>query len=120
MQLANRIVPVVGDFAGDRTLRSIGDYVRRYGNTIDVFYTSNVEQYLFMDDLWRQFYDNVATLPISQDAIFVRTFFGSLMRQCSNPRAPIRTPVTSSIAEFLVTHRRGEIETRCAVAELSR
>jgi hypothetical protein len=120
MQLANRIVPVVGDFAGGKTLRAIGDYVRRHGDTIDVFYTSNVEQYLFTDNLWRPFYDNVATLPVSESAIFVRTFFGSLSRQCSNPRTPIRTPLTSSIAELLDAYRRGEIETQCALAEWSR
>lgn len=120
MQLANRIVPVVGNFAGDKALRSIGNYVRRYGDTIDVFYTSNVEQYLFTDDLWRPFYVNVAALPVSQNGIFVRTFFGSVLRQCGNPRMPIRTPVTSSIAEVLGAYRRGEIESQCRVAELSR
>ena len=119
MQLANLIVPVVGDFGGPRTLRAIGDYVRGLDDTIDVFYLSNVEQYLFPDGPWRSFYENVSTFPLSDNAIFIRTFFGAA-RRCNNPTTPNRTPVTSSIVELLEDYRRGEIETACALAERSR
>jgi hypothetical protein len=120
LQLANRVVPVVGDFAGGKALRSIGDYVRRHGDTIDVFYTSNVEQYLSTEGLLQPFYENVATWPISENGIFIRTFFGSLSRQCGNTRTPIRTPLTSSMREHLEAYRRGEIQTQCALADRSR
>lgn len=121
MQLENRIVPVVGDFAGPKTLRAIGAYVREQGATIDVFYVSNVEPYLFGDDgLWRRFYGNVATLPVSDDAVFIRTFFGSTARQCSELRPAIRTPLLGSIAELLEDYRAGEIETQCALVQRSR
>ena len=119
MQLANLIVPVVGDFGGPRTMRAIGDYVRGLDDTIDVFYLSNVEQYLFPDGPWRSFYENVSTFPLSDNAIFIRTFFGAA-RRCNNPTTPNRTPVTSSIVELLEDYRRGEIETACALAERSR
>jgi len=120
LQLQNRIVPVVGDFAGPKTLRAIGGYVRGRGDTIDVFYVSNVESYLFGDDLWRPFYDNVLTLPVSENAVFVRTFFGSAGRQCTDPRPSIRTPLMSSIVELLEDYEAGEIETQCALVERSR
>jgi hypothetical protein len=120
MQLANLIVPVVGDFAGPKTLRVIGNYVRGMGDTIDVFYTSNVEQYLFTEDVWRPFYDNVATLPIGDDAIFIRTFFGARPRECGRPDLPVKTPLIGSIAELLADYRSGAIETRCALVERSR
>lgn len=42
----NLIVPVVGDFAGDKALRGIADYVRSHDAIISVFYVSNVEYYL--------------------------------------------------------------------------
>ena len=47
MHARNLIVPVVGDFAGDKALKAIGAYIRERGATVSVFYTSNVEQYLF-------------------------------------------------------------------------
>ncbi len=42
----NLIVPIVGDFAGEKALRGISDYVRSHDATISVFYVSNVEYYL--------------------------------------------------------------------------
>ena len=118
MQLANVIVPVVGDFGGPKTMRAIGHYVRGLRDTIDVFYVSNVEQYLFRDGPWRSFYENVSTLPLTENAIFIRTFFGAAQR-CNNPRTLNRTPVTSSIVEVLEDYRSGGIETECALAERS-
>jgi len=68
----NLIVPVVGNFAGPRALRAVGKYLRDHDATVSAFYTSNVEQYLFMDDSWRAFYTNVATLPLNERSVFIR------------------------------------------------
>jgi hypothetical protein len=46
MQRRNMIVPLVGDFAGSKTLRSIGEYLRRHNTNVSAFYISNVELYL--------------------------------------------------------------------------
>ena len=59
----NAIVPVVGNFGGPKALRAIGAYLQGHGATVSVFYTSNVEQYLFQDRLWSAFAGNVAALP---------------------------------------------------------
>ena len=72
LQKKNLIVPVVGNFAGSRALRAVGQYLRNHGATVTAFYTSNVEQYLFMDRSWKDFYENVATLPIDGRSVFVR------------------------------------------------
>ena len=73
-QRNNAIVPVVGDFGGDKALRAVGDYVRQHGATVSVFYTSNVEQYLFMEPYaWRRFLQNVATFPIDSRSTFIRS-----------------------------------------------
>src|SRR4029077_18088190 len=45
--LANRVVPVVGDFAGRRALAAVADDMRARGLLLGAFYASNVEQYLF-------------------------------------------------------------------------
>jgi hypothetical protein len=74
-QKNNLIVPLVGDFAGDRTLRAIGRYLKEHDATVTAFYTSNVEQYLFQGDLWRKFFFNVAALPIDEQSTFIRAYF---------------------------------------------
>lgn len=118
MQLENRIVPVVGDFAGEKAIRAVGDYVRAAGDTINVFYVSNVEPYLFGSGEWEAFYDNVLTLPIDESSMFVRTFFGSTVRECRN--VVVRTPLLGPIADFLQAYRNGEITNQCALVERSR
>jgi hypothetical protein len=51
-ETSNRIVPLVGDFAGDRTVRAVGRYLRDHDVKVAAFYTSNVEGYLFQGDRW--------------------------------------------------------------------
>ena len=46
MQRSGRIVPIVGDFAGDHALPQLASYLKSEGRTVSVFYVSNVEQYL--------------------------------------------------------------------------
>ena len=70
----NLIVPVSGDFAGPRAIRSIGAYLRKQGGIVSAFYLSNVEQYLFQDGKQRAFYDNVATLPVNGGSVFIRPY----------------------------------------------
>jgi hypothetical protein len=71
----NLIVPLVGDFAGDRTLRAVGRYLKEQNATVTTFYTSNVEEYLFRNNTWSDFARNVSTLPLDDHSIFIRTFF---------------------------------------------
>jgi hypothetical protein len=69
----NLFVPVVGNFAGSRALRSVGKYVRDRGGRISAFYLSNVEQYLQREGVWHTFCDNVATLPLDESSTFIRS-----------------------------------------------
>jgi hypothetical protein len=70
----NLIVPLVGDFAGPKALRAVGQYVKAHGGVVTTFYTSNVENYLFQNGVWEAFAKNVATLPLDSPAgSFVRT-----------------------------------------------
>lgn len=77
MHSRNLIVPVVGDFAGPHALRAVGDWVRAHGATITTLYTSNVEQYLFQNQVWRDYYANVSTLPLDETSTFIRSYFPS-------------------------------------------
>jgi hypothetical protein len=74
MHLRNMIVPVVGNFAGPKAIRAVGDYLRAHNATVTAFYLSNVEQYLFQQgDDWRKWFENVASLPLDSTSTFIRS-----------------------------------------------
>jgi len=77
LEQRNLIVPVVGDFGGPKALRSVARYLDIHHATVSVFYTSNVEQYLFHSDAWQHFYENVAAMPIDSRSTFVRAYFNN-------------------------------------------
>ncbi len=77
LERRNALVPIVGDFAGPKTLRAIGDFARKRGTTISAFYVSNVEEYLRQDHTWQAFCANVATLPIDDASTFIRAVRGT-------------------------------------------
>jgi hypothetical protein len=72
LERRNLIVPVVGNFAGPKTLHAIGGYVRRSGARVSMFYVSNVEEYLRQDGVWQTFCGNLASLPIDETSALVR------------------------------------------------
>ena len=70
LQARNLIVPVVGDFGGPHALRRVGDEARSRGYSVTVFYGSNVGVYL-TNAQTRAFCGSLASLPASDDALFV-------------------------------------------------
>jgi hypothetical protein len=72
LQLQNRIIPIVGDFAGPKALAAVGEYLRKNGYTVSAFYTSNVEQFLFQNGEFGDFVRNVRGLPIDAGSVFIR------------------------------------------------
>jgi hypothetical protein len=72
LQRRNRVIPVVGDFAGSKALSSVGAYLRKHGHTVSAFYTSNVEQFLFQNQVFAGFAENVRRLPIDSRSVFIR------------------------------------------------
>lgn len=71
MQLNNLIVPLTGDFAGDKTLKSVGQYLKKNGLVVTAFYVSNVEQYLNPMQM-ASFRTNVASLPSTSSSTIIR------------------------------------------------
>lgn len=109
MQLRNAIVPVVGDFAGPKALRAIAGYVRDHGAKVTAVYTSNVEQYLFQNDVWREYYANVAALPLDETSTFIRAFFpssspgGQILVSRVAPGAGLTTPTGEPSNRFVAS-----------------
>jgi hypothetical protein len=78
LERRNFVVPLVGDFAGPKTIRSIGDYARTRGATVTTFYVSNVEEYL-QPAQRTSFCRNVASLPLTADSLFIRAVRGDTL-----------------------------------------
>ena len=73
LETRNMLVPVVGDFGGDKAIRAVGKYLKSVDATVSAFYLSNVEQYLVMDGKWDRFCGNAASLPLDESSMFIRT-----------------------------------------------
>jgi len=97
----NLIVPLVGDFGGDKAIRSVGHYLKEHNATVATFYASNVEEYLFKGGSWGKFARNVAMLPIGGRSMFIRTYF---------TRDDLRT-LLDSMQGLLNAFMRGEVQT---------
>jgi len=122
LELNNLIVPIVGDFAGDKALRAVGAYLRQHNATVTAFYTSNVEQYLFQQaDDWKHFFGNVATLPLDPKSTFIRAVFNYMgfRDPVSGAPGPRSTTMLSPIQDVLKAVDEGKIQTYYDVIQLS-
>jgi hypothetical protein len=118
----NLIVPLVGDFAGDKAIRSVGQYVKDHGATVTAFYTSNVEQYLFQSDDWKKFFTNVATLPVDSSSTFIRAVFNfsTMPTPNSGTPGPRSRTMLASIREQVQAFADGKLVTYWDVIQTSR
>ncbi len=111
LESENRVIPIVGDFAGDKALRSVGRYLKQHGATVTTFYTSNVEFYLFQSDDWKKFYSNVASFPTEADSVFIRAYFNNYgLRFPTSPSARSVT-LLDSIPGTVAAFQSGKVRT---------
>jgi hypothetical protein len=73
LETRNVIIPVVGDFAGNRAIRSVGRYLKSIDGVVSAFYVSNVEQFLVQDNAWNNFCGSVDSLPHDESSVFIRS-----------------------------------------------
>ena len=66
----NRIIPVVGDFAGTTAIQGIGEYAREHHDLVQAFYGSNVNVYLTNQQKYA-FCRNLESLPVSSSTVFI-------------------------------------------------
>jgi hypothetical protein len=104
----NAVVPIVGNFAGPKALRSVGRYLNEHHATVSAFYTSNVEMYLFQQaDDWTNFFENVATLPVTGTSTFIRSVSNGGFQ--NTPPGFRATTKLCSIAYLLKSYHSGRI-----------
>lgn len=88
--LENRVLPIVGDFGGKQALPAVGADMRERGLVLGVFYTSNVEQYLFDQKKHGTFVASVEAMPRDGESRIVRVWFDQ-GRPHPDQRPKIRT-----------------------------
>jgi hypothetical protein len=102
MQRENRVIPMVGDFGGDRAIAELGKLLEERKETVRHFYTSNVEQYLMVDGKWWKWQRNVAALPIDDDSAFIRGYLDQGKRHPNQMKghrtASVLQPMTTFVA----------------------
>jgi hypothetical protein len=76
LEARDMVIPVVGNLSGESAMVSIGRWLREHDERLSVFYTSNVEFYLFREGSFGRFIDNLSRMPHGERALIVRSVFG--------------------------------------------
>jgi hypothetical protein len=105
----NRLIPIVGDFAGPKAFKSVASFLQKNGLMVSTFYTSNVEYYLFENGVWRPYVNNVRALPSTEDAVFIRSYFANLGSHPLNVPGHRSTTLVHSMRDFLANDSAGQI-----------
>ena len=110
LQTENRIVPLVGDFAGEKALSAVGEYLKDHGVTVTAFYTSNVEFYLFQTEDWKKFFRNIAGLPLDGNSLFIRAYFNNYGFRFPNQSSGARSvTLLDTMPELVAAFEAGRI-----------
>jgi hypothetical protein len=112
LQLKNRIIPIVGDFGGDKALAAVGAYLRKHGYIVSAFYVSNVEIVLFdygMVSTFPGFVSNIKKLPINERSLIIRSTFWFYRHPSQLPGYSLCTSL-QNISAFLREYDRGRYQ----------
>ena len=98
---SGRLVPVVGDLAGPHTLRRLAAWAQERGESVTTFYASNVEFYLLGQRRFDTYVENLRSLPLSEDSLFIRSYFDYGMSHPERQRGHRGTVLIQRIPRFL-------------------
>ncbi len=110
-QAQNRLIPIVGDFAGMQALRRVALFLNANGLAVSAFYTSNVEFYLFGRPDWARYIANVVALPVNEDSVIIRSYFGNSGPHPENVPGHRSTSLVRPMARFRDNARAGRMRT---------
>jgi hypothetical protein len=98
MENADRVVPVIGNVAGDKAVKAVGAYALEHGLKVSAFYLSNVEQYLMTRQGGFDVYaHNVAALPRDSTSVIIRSYSGRF-----GMAHPLYVPGSTSISASMI------------------
>lgn len=108
LQQTDRVVPIVGDFAGTRTFTVLGEWLRVRRLRVGVFYVSDVEFFLMKQGRFAAYVANLERLPWSNSAVLVRTS----TREIDHPRrvpGDSSTTILEPAAAFIERAKKGDV-----------
>ena len=101
LQRRNRVIPVIGDFAGNHALRAIARELQARKLAVSVFYASNVEQYIITPPTWRNWVRNLEALPARPGALLVRCYLEQGRPHPRQMKGHRTTTVLQQLGRFL-------------------
>jgi len=104
IQSRNQVVPVIGGFAGPKTVRSVAEYLRSRSYRVSAFYLSNVESYLFQDGRFAVFVDNLSHLPVDRNSVMIRSYFNYRYLHPQTRSGYVVTSILQRLENFLQLH----------------
>jgi hypothetical protein len=109
LEARDRVIPVVGNLAGQTAFPAIGREVAARGERVSALYVSNVEMYIWRDRTFGTFAANASRLPRDGRSMIIRSFFGGGFGQ-SHPlnRPPhFSTQLVQSLDDFASRESQG-------------
>lgn len=76
LQIENRIIPLVADVSGTKTLKLIGEQLKKNNEFLKCFYISNVEEVFLHPPFhhFNQYVENLDSLPKTKNAVLIRSY----------------------------------------------
>ena len=100
LQIADRLVPIVGDLAGHAAFARLADWLNRHGLEVATVYVSDVEFFLLRAGRFAPYVVNLSALPRRKDARIVRTSTRPLAHPERKP-GDRATTIVRDLGEFL-------------------
>ncbi len=107
-QLGDRVLPLVGDFAGPTALRSLADWLRRRELAVAAIYLSDVEFFLLRAGRFAAYIDNLSALPWAEGALLIRTSTREIPHPDRHP-GDSSTTILRPVAPFVEAAWAGKI-----------
>ncbi len=109
-QVGDRVIPLVGDFAGPSALTALGEWLRRRSLTVSTFYASDVEFFLLRSGKFPAYVANLSRLPWADGAVLIRTSTREIPHPERQP-GDSSTTILRPVAPFLEAAKAGRIKT---------
>ena len=104
------VIPVVGDLSGTHALTAMGRWMTEHNERLSAFYVSNVENYLFRDDGFERYMENLNRLPHTDRSAIIRSIFGRFGLPDSVP-GYYSTSTVQNLNELLANFSAGKYQT---------
>lgn len=100
MEKEHRIIPLVGDFAGDKAMPGLAAYLTKESLVVSTYYVSNVEQYLLDPKPWEAWKRNVKALPKDDASLYIRAYLDQGKKHPKELKGHRTASVLQSMADF--------------------